>query len=668
MNPARGFWDANLPLIFFLYGLAFFATGLAIVLESHRPSELALARHLRWVAASSLSRSIVDWLNALLLLRLYSDPTIYVLQALRVGFLALSGLLLFPFGLNVLLEGPSRLNKVLRWGAAIPLALWSGIVLSSFLPPSASSASPWTLPEIWARYLLHGPGSVLAAWAFFVQGSKLRATGLARVAGDCLWNAAAFVANGLVTGLVVPAAPFFPASLLNDVSFQAMLGFPVQILRAGVALGIASFTVRLLQAFDLEQRQRAARELESLVEQRTRQLEERHRESAALSAIALTLSQPMPLQEMLTDALRQVTSILGIPRGGVILLRGEDEAGPSLAALVGLPADAPCRRARPPVGDCPFIQFILSGQPCFYENCPRLTARPCALPDLIHGHIILPLASRGETIGALCLYTPPDFRLDPAREQFLVNISRQIGVAMESARLAAEQRAQMQKMAILEERERISREMHDGLAQVLGFLCVKAESTLNLLRAGQEQEAIVALREIENVAQEAYVEVREAILGLRTTVAPGTGLIPSLTEYIHRFGHQFGIDVHLALPNGADIRLAPNAEVQLLRIVQEALTNVRKDAKARHAWVRFKLADGLVTVIIEDDGCGFDVTQVQGKHFGLETMRERAEAVGGSLELETAPGYGTRLTVRLPLGSTVVTSGGPHATDLRASG
>jgi signal transduction histidine kinase len=286
---------------------------------------------------------------------------------------------------------------------------------------------------------------------------------------------------------------------------------------------------------------------------------------------------------------------------------------------------------------------------------------------LAHGYIILPLASRGKTVGALCFYTPPGFRLDLAREEFLVSVSRQISVAVESARLAAEQRAQMQNMAILEERERISREMHDGLAQVLGFLCVKAESALSLLKSGQAQEATAALREIENVAQEAYVEVREAILGLRTTVAPGTGLIPSLTEYIHRFGRQFGVDVRLVLPDGADIRLAPSAEVQLLRIVQEALTNVRKHAKARHAWVRFKVTDGTAVVVIEDDGCGFDLAQVQGKHFGLEAMRERAEAVGGSFELETAPGYGTRLTVRLPLGSGVIGSGGAHVADFGAS-
>lgn len=663
----RDIWDVNLPLIFFTYGLAFFAMGFAIALESHRPSEFALARHLRWVAASSLCRSIVDWLNAFLLVRSHSLNTIYHLHMLRIGFLALSGLFLFQFGFNVLAEGHPRL-KFLRWIPCGVFALWSSTLLPSFFLPAKSDLAPWVLSDIWARYLFHLPASLLAAWVLRQQERRLRALGWGRVAGDCAWSAFAFAANGVVTGLVVPAAPFFPASFLNYTRFQATFGFPVQVLRAAVALGTAFFTVRLLRMFDLEQRHRVERELESLVEQRTRQLEERNREAAALSAVALTLSQPLPLREMLANALHQVTAIFGIQRGGVILLSGAGDSPRSLAALVGLGADTPCLHARPSISDWPFARFITSGQPCFYELCPCLADRPCALSDAAHGHIILPLVSRGEAIGALCFYTPPGYRLEPAREQLLLSFSRQLSVAVENARLADEQRTQMQNMAILEERERISREMHDGLAQVLGYLCAKTQSALNLLRTGQQVETAATLREIENIAQEAYVEVREAILGLRTTVSPGTGLIPSLTEYLHRFSRQFGIDARLVLPSETDIRLAPGTEVQLLRIIQEGLNNIRKHAEARHAWVRFRLADDTAIVVIEDDGHGFDASRINGKHFGLETMRERAEAVGGSFSVDTAPGCGTRLTVRLPLSPTPVSPGGSHVADLGASG
>ncbi len=662
-----GIWDVNLPLIFFIYGLAFFAMGFAIALESHRPSEFVFARHLRWVAASSLCRSVVDWLNAFLVIRSHPLNTIYYLHVLRVSFLALSGLFLFQFGFNVLLEGRPRL-KFLRWIPCGIFALWSGTSFPPFFLPAKSDLAPWVLPDVWARYLFHLPASLLAAWVLCRQERRLRALGWGRVAGDCAWSAFAFVANAVVTGLVVPPAPFFLASFLNYARFQAIFGFPVQVLRAAIALGIAFFTVRLLRMFDLEQRHRVERELEGLVEQRTRQLEERNREAAALSAVALTLSQPLPLREMLVKALHQVITILGIQRGGVILLSGADDSSRSLAALVGLGADTPCLHARPSINDCPFAQFITSGQPCFYELCPRLATHPCALSDVAHGHIILPLIARGETIGALCFYTPPGYRLELAREQLLVSFSHQISAAVENARLAAEQRAQMRNMAILEERERISREMHDGLAQVLGYLCAKTQSALNLLRTGQQVETAATLREIENIAQEAYVEVREAILGLRTTVSPGTGLISSLTEYLHRFSRQFGIDARLVLPNEANIRLAPGAEVQLLRIIQEGLANIRKHAGARHAWVRFRLADDMVTVVIEDDGCGFDATRIDGKHFGLKTMQERAEAVGGSFGVDTAPGCGTRLIVRLPLGLTSVNPGGSYVADLGASG
>jgi signal transduction histidine kinase len=231
----------------------------------------------------------------------------------------------------------------------------------------------------------------------------------------------------------------------------------------------------------------------------------------------------------------------------------------------------------------------------------------------------------------------------------LVAMGQQVGVAIENAELYEE----LQGMATLEERSRIGRELHDGLAQVLGYLHLKSKTVERLLSSGQVSQAQDQLHDIQEVARETYGDVRESILGLRTTITPGTGLIPTLTEYLHKFSHQSGINARLVMGDGAEVDIAPLAEIQLLRIIQEALTNIRKHSQASRAWVRIEAEGGQALITVEDDGQGFDPSRVEGDgygRFGLQTMRERAESVGGDLQLWAQPGQGTRLTIQFPLG------------------
>jgi two-component system, NarL family, sensor histidine kinase DegS len=151
--------------------------------------------------------------------------------------------------------------------------------------------------------------------------------------------------------------------------------------------------------------------------------------------------------------------------------------------------------------------------------------------------------------------------------------------------------------------------------------------------------------------QQTYDEVRQSIFGLRTMVSHGLGLIPSLTEYLHEFSVQSGIPVEFAVDNAQPIRLSPASEVQLIRIVQEGLANVRKHAGAGRAWVRIQRQASWIQVTIEDDGRGFEPATLASPdryHFGFQTMRERAEGLGGKLEIDTSPGHGTRVVATLP--------------------
>jgi len=201
-------------------------------------------------------------------------------------------------------------------------------------------------------------------------------------------------------------------------------------------------------------------------------------------------------------------------------------------------------------------------------------------------------------------------------------------------------------VAVLEERERLAREMHDSLAQVLGYLHLKSETALRKLSVKDITRTEDELREMAALAREAYADVREAILGLRETVSQQRGFVDVLKEYTVKFSQQAGVPTKVETRGRETLELAPEAEVQLMRVIQEALTNVRKHASARSACVRVDQQDGL-RITIEDDGKGFDPGALDNDRdrFGLFTMRERVERVGGRLEIDSAVGRGTRVCV-----------------------
>ena len=209
----------------------------------------------------------------------------------------------------------------------------------------------------------------------------------------------------------------------------------------------------------------------------------------------------------------------------------------------------------------------------------------------------------------------------------------------------------LQTLATLKERERIAREMHDGLAQALGYIHMHLGALEARTSAEAQGEIRGELREIKKVAGEAYEEIRQSIFGLRTMVSRGLGLIPTLTEYLHEFSRQNGITTHLQVGGDHAPRFSPDVEIQLVRIIQEALTNIRKHAGATRVVVRFDVEGDCCCVTVRDDGQGFEPGKIpeEGcRQFGLQAMRERAQGIGANLEIEATPGRGTKVMVRLP--------------------
>jgi DNA-binding NarL/FixJ family response regulator/signal transduction histidine kinase len=239
------------------------------------------------------------------------------------------------------------------------------------------------------------------------------------------------------------------------------------------------------------------------------------------------------------------------------------------------------------------------------------------------------------------------------------------------------------RVLVMAERERIGRDLHDNLGQLIGYLSVQIQTVRTLLERGQEEQVAATLAQLENVAQEAHHGLRQMILGIRTSAAQQPADFPALLDqYLTHLQQRYGLTVQASLPDELrTMPLAAEVETQLLRIIQEALTNVHKHAQTSRAHLIFTLHRDEAQVIITDEGQGFDPgetpksqipnpkseSQIENpkskiqnpespqfsipadsSHFGLEIMRERAESVGGTLEIRSAPGKGTQVIARLP--------------------
>jgi two-component system, NarL family, sensor histidine kinase DegS len=206
---------------------------------------------------------------------------------------------------------------------------------------------------------------------------------------------------------------------------------------------------------------------------------------------------------------------------------------------------------------------------------------------------------------------------------------------------------------IEEERMRIARDMHDGPAQSMANLVLQAEILERLLDRNPKQ-LVTELAEFKNSVRNALEETRQLIFDLRPMTLDDLGLVPTLRKFIKEYGDRYGLATRFNVV-GQERRLPGNTEGVLFRIIQEALTNVHKHARAKMAEVTMNLQPNRVTVTIKDDGQGFDVARTEAnlhknKNLGLLSMRERAELEKGTLEIRSQPGRGTEVKVEIAIG------------------
>ena len=383
--------------------------------------------------------------------------------------------------------------------------------------------------------------------------------------------------------------------------------------------------------------------------EQTKDLGRLNHELSVLNAIARELNRSVNLGETLEFTLSQVAELLGM-RTGWIWLMSDDSSEPYLAATQNLPpALSNDPRRMDGAGYCYCLDTYKKGDLSGAANVNVLTcSRLKGLVDGTDGlryHASIPLYAQDKKLGVMNVASPDWRSLSPEDLQLLYTIGDLLSIAVERARLFA----RSTQLGAAEERNRLAREIHDTLAQGLTAAALQLESADALLDAGSDAEqARQPLRRALSLTQSNLEEARRSVLDLRAAPLEGRSLSEALDTLVDRWEAEHGIHARYRTINSGR-PLPPHVEVGLYRICQEALTNVARHAGARRATVQLVATPEQVRLVVEDDGRGFDASDVPEDRQGLVGMNERAMMLGGTLDILSSPGVGTRVEVKVPL-------------------
>ncbi|MFD2705639.1 sensor histidine kinase [Salibacterium lacus] len=198
-----------------------------------------------------------------------------------------------------------------------------------------------------------------------------------------------------------------------------------------------------------------------------------------------------------------------------------------------------------------------------------------------------------------------------------------------------------------EERKRVAREIHDGPAQMIANVLLRSELVERVKNEQGMDKALEEIQDLRTMIKSSLAEVRRIIYDLRPMALDDLGLVPTLNKYLSNLEEDTNMNVRFSSLGQSDIRLSPNLEVGLFRIVQEAVQNAYKHAEPSDVQVKIELKPSYVSIVIKDDGKGFDPSAANENSFGLMGMRERINALGGELTIDSAPGKGTVIMLHL---------------------
>jgi signal transduction histidine kinase len=370
-------------------------------------------------------------------------------------------------------------------------------------------------------------------------------------------------------------------------------------------------------------------------------------ELLALHGAGLDVSAELSLDAVLNKVVERARGLMSARYGALSVVNADGSIRTFLTS--GISADERARIGPPPVGHGLLGVVLERGEHLRLPDIgsdPRSYGFPPNHP-VMHSLLAVPVVCKGPFVGNLYLSEKDEGgSFTASDEETLQRFAVQAAIAIDNAHL----HSQVADLAVARERLRIAHEMHDGIAQVLGYVNTKVQAATEYIRRDKTDEGLEQLRQLAAAAREAYGDVREAIVDLRTLPGPGRPFEDVLEDYIDRWKEQTGISTQLVVDG--NMLLAPGTELQLVRIIQESLTNVRKHARATKVRVEVRRREGTLLLAISDDGVGF-AQGVRSRsvfpRFGLSTMKERSESIGAAFSIESTPGAGTRVRVEVPL-------------------
>ncbi len=362
-----------------------------------------------------------------------------------------------------------------------------------------------------------------------------------------------------------------------------------------------------------------------------------------VAGIAPVLEGNRALQALLERGLRAIVALTGAA-GGAVRLVEDAEPRMRLVAATGLSPQW-LAEERMVASDCGICGLAL------HRNCVQLDPEAASCSRRIASLVgqtaagpalALPLHCHGHAIGVFNLFFSPGSPAGADLSRLLQPVSDMLDLVIDNAFLEQERLSS----SIVAERQMLASEVHDSLAQGLAYMRMRMTLLHDALADGERVRALKYFDDVNAAMGEAHSRLRELITHFRGGI--DHGLARALESTARSFEERTG--VALRIDNRvADLSLPPEQEVQVYRIVQEALANVVKHARARSARVLIERRAGKLNVTVEDNGCGVAVPNAAGDgHYGLDIMRERAQRIGGELRIRSAPSKGTRVRLTMP--------------------
>lgn len=418
------------------------------------------------------------------------------------------------------------------------------------------------------------------------------------------------------------------------------------VLVSAEVIELSNARYNLSLVYDITERKQAQQELERRVAERTHEL-------ATLNSIAAVASRSLDLKEIFGDTLDKILQVMGMEFGAAYRIEPspEDSAGqsqPNPMVYRGFSDESIRFMSSLPYAASAFnnaLEAAATGTPTVWEikDAPRGIGLQQAMEKIgIQQVVTVPLTTKGKLVGVVNLATRNSRIVAPEEVALLAAVGQQVGIAVENARLYD----QAEQSAALAERTRLARELHDSVTQSLYSVTMYAEAAQLLLTAGNHLTAAEHLRELRATAQEALGEMRLLIYDLRPLALAKRGLAEALHERLETVEARGGIKPELQV-EGAE-RLSLAVQQELYHIAREALNNVIKHAHAQRVRVQLLVSERSACLEIDDDGVGFDSIARRGG-LGLAGMKERAQKIGGKLEIASAIGKGTQIKLEVPL-------------------